>query len=139
MVYSIPFLFLFIPSASASSSSLNTSLLNNSTTRTTPGATRSASVWVRADKGDKSSPVGKTFQSKVSNKKFYKRESQISTASSSDSLDSSNRNSLENPIELHEKACIVILFICSVLLLCFRLTGNLNTLAELFKTNDVVS
>ena len=97
-------------SASSSTSSLNTSLLGGSpSTRTTPGTGRSASVWVRADKGDKSSPFSKTLQGKVANKKLYKRESQISTASSSDSLDSSNRNSLESPIELHEKACI---FIC---------------------------
>ena len=76
--------------------------------RTTPGAGRSASVWVRADRGDKSvSPLAKTLQTK-NTKKLYKRGSQISTASSSDSLESSNRNSLESPIELHEQACILV-------------------------------
>ena len=74
----------------------------------TPGksSNRSQSVWVRADKGDKLTPT-KGAQSKV-NRKVLKRASQISTASSSDSPDS-NRNSVENPIELNEQACIVVL------------------------------
>ncbi|XP_060585551.1 dedicator of cytokinesis protein 1-like isoform X2 [Ruditapes philippinarum] len=64
--------------------------------------TRVQSVWVKADKGDKSTPM-KGLQTKVNKKLTNKRASQVSNASSSDSPDSSNRNSLEHPIELNEQ------------------------------------
>ncbi|XP_053406382.1 dedicator of cytokinesis protein 1-like [Mercenaria mercenaria] len=64
--------------------------------------TRIQSVWVKAEKGDKSTPI-KGLQTKVNKKLTNKRASQVSNASSSDSPDSSNRNSLDNPIELNEQ------------------------------------
>ncbi|XP_060597563.1 uncharacterized protein LOC132751427 [Ruditapes philippinarum] len=67
-----------------------------------PTYTRVQSVWVKADKGDRSTPM-KGLQTKVNKKLTNKRASQVSNASSSDSPDSSNRNSLEHPIELNEQ------------------------------------
>jgi hypothetical protein len=73
-----------------------------------PTYTRVQSVWVKADKGDRSTPM-KGLQTKVNKKLTNKRASQVSNASSSDSPDSSNRNSLEHPIELNEQVNIASL------------------------------
>lgn len=64
------------------------------------------SRFTRPEKEKQQLPV-RGQQSKVNRK--LKRTSQVSNASSSDSPDS-NRNSLDNAIELNEQACIVVLF-----------------------------
>ncbi|KAL3864490.1 hypothetical protein ACJMK2_006169 [Sinanodonta woodiana] len=84
-----------------STSELNQTIGGSPTQTKSP--LRVQSAVVKSDKGDKSPGSTKLLQQKVGNKRF-KRSSQISLASNDSTPPESNRNSLENPIELNEQA-----------------------------------
>lgn len=97
-------LFSFVLLCSAVGGSLTNVSSSNSLQGTMTPTRVQTSRWTKAEKDMKVLPQ-RGQQTKVNRK--GKRVSQASNASNSDSPDS-NRNSLDNAIELSEQACIVV-------------------------------